>query len=89
MKQSICSMKQSIPGIMWQVEAVGCMESCYFKTLEYTSKERTILQSISNFQVLQHRMVDMFIESELSQRQLKLRLKLIIILKKCINMFLH
>ena len=48
-------------------EAVGCMESCYFKTLEYTKGREQFGQPISNFQVLQHRMVDMFIESELSK----------------------
>ena len=48
-------------------EAVGCMESCYLKTLEYTKGREQFGQPISNFQVLQHRMVDMFIESELSK----------------------
>lgn len=48
-------------------EAVGCMESCYLKTLEYTKSREQFGQPISNFQVLQHRMVDMFIESELSK----------------------
>ncbi len=48
-------------------EAVGLMESCYHKTLEYTKGREQFGQPISNFQVLQHRMVDMFIESELAK----------------------
>ena len=48
-------------------EAVGCMESCYHKTLEYTKSREQFGQPISGFQVLQHRMVDMFIESELAK----------------------
>ena len=48
-------------------EAVGCMESCYHKTLEYTKGRQQFGQPISGFQVLQHRMVDMFIESELAK----------------------
>ena len=45
-------------------EAVGCMESCYLKTLEYTKGREQFGQPISNFQVLQHRMVDMMLEIE-------------------------
>ena len=48
-------------------EAVGLMESCYHKTLEYTKGREQFGQPISNFQVLQHRMVDMFIESGLAK----------------------
>ena len=46
-------------------EAVGCMETCYLKTVEYTKSREQFDQPISNFQVLQHKMVDMFIEAEL------------------------
>ena len=48
-------------------EAVGLMQSCYLKTLEYTKGREQFGQPISNFQVLQHRMVDMYIESELAK----------------------
>ena len=48
-------------------EAIGCMTACYEKTVEYTKGREQFGQPISNFQVLQHRMVDMFIESELAK----------------------
>ncbi len=45
-------------------ESIGCMTACYKKTVEYTKSREQFGQPISNFQVLQHKMVDMFIESE-------------------------
>ena len=48
-------------------EAVGCMLSCYQKTVQYTKEREQFGQPISNFQVLQHKMVDMFIEAEVSK----------------------
>ena len=55
-------------------EAVGSMESCYLKTVEYTKSREQFSQPISNFQVLQHKMVDMFIEAELCKSLLYLSL---------------
>ena len=46
-------------------ESIGCMTACYLKTVEYTKGREQFGQPISNFQVLQHRMVDMFIHTEL------------------------
>ena len=48
-------------------EAVGAMNASYVKTVQYTKEREQFSQPISNFQVLQHRMVDMFIETELTK----------------------
>ncbi len=48
-------------------EAVGAMTSAYQKTVQYTKEREQFSQPISNFQVLQHRMVDMFIETEITK----------------------
>jgi hypothetical protein len=48
-------------------EAVGAMTASYQKTVSYTKERQQFSQPISNFQVLQHRMVNMFIETEMTK----------------------
>lgn len=48
-------------------EAVGAMELLYKDTVEYTKQRVQFEQPLSEFQVLKHRMVDMFIETEQSR----------------------
>ena len=45
-------------------EAVGAMEVLYKDTVEYTQQREQFDHPLSDFQVLQHRMVDMFTEYE-------------------------
>lgn len=47
-------------------EAVGVLRKLHEGTLEYTKQRKQFGQPIANFQVLQHRMVDMFIQVEQS-----------------------
>ena len=45
-------------------EAVGAMEILYKDTVEYTGQRQQFGHALSEFQVLQHRMVEMFMEYE-------------------------
>ena len=47
-------------------EAVGVMRQAHEQTLDYTKQRKQFGQPIGQFQVLQHRMVDMFIQVEQS-----------------------
>ncbi len=55
----------AIDGILaLAAEAVGAMEILYKDTVAYTQEREQFDHSLANFQVLQHRMVDMFMEYE-------------------------
>ncbi len=48
-------------------EAVGCMEVMYKDTVAYTQERVQFDHPLADFQVLQHRMVEMFVEYELAK----------------------
>lgn len=48
-------------------EAVGAMDALLAATVDYTKQRKQFGQSISSFQVLRHRMVDMYMEIELTR----------------------
>ena len=48
-------------------EALGAMDALLAATVDYTKQRKQFGQSISGFQVLRHRMVDMFMEIELTR----------------------
>jgi len=55
----------AIDGILAiSAEAVGAMEMLYKDTVEYTQEREQFDHPLAEFQVLQHRMVDMFMECE-------------------------
>ena len=56
----------SLPPLALAAEAVGCMRVLTDATVEYCKTRKQFGQPIGNFQVLQHRMADMFIECEQS-----------------------
>ena len=57
----------AIDGILaLAAEAVGAMEVLYKDTVAYTQEREQFDHALSDFQVLQHRMVDMFMEYEQS-----------------------
>ena len=51
-------------------EAIGAMEVLYKDTVEYTQQREQFGHPLSDFQVLKHRMVEMFIETEQCKSQL-------------------
>ena len=48
-------------------EALGVLGVLQHDTVEYTKQRRQFGQAIANFQVLQHRLVDMYMEAQMAQ----------------------
>jgi alkylation response protein AidB-like acyl-CoA dehydrogenase len=48
-------------------EAVGAMDALLNATVDYTKQRKQFGQSISSFQVLRHRMADMYMDIELTR----------------------
>lgn len=64
---SILARTQSEAILALCAEAVGAMEVLYKDTVAYTQQRVQFGHPLSDFQVLQHRMVDMFVEYELAK----------------------
>ena len=52
-------------------ESLGCMQALLDDTLEYTRQRKQFGQALAQFQVLRHRMTDMFIQLELTRSLLQ------------------
>jgi alkylation response protein AidB-like acyl-CoA dehydrogenase len=60
--ESVCDLATAMVG----AEALGVLRSMLDDTIAFTKERRQFGQAISSFQVLQHRMVDMYMQFELA-----------------------